>query len=175
MPPRNEAERRAARWYRLRAYRILDTNAWLAGGEVDVVARRGGTVVFCEVKSKSGDGFGDPVEMVSERKAAQIRRVAEAWLAGHPECAELVVRFDVIVERGGRLECLRCGVLTAWRDSARNVECRVGRSTLGGWCSRLAPVRSFAVFGIREGTASSRVGGAVDELSHIWHGVVTDM
>jgi putative endonuclease len=105
--PRNQAERRAARWYRLRAYRILDTNAWLAGGELDVVARRGGTLVFCEVKSKAGEGFGDPLEMVNPTKVARIRRAAEAWLARHPEHAELKVRFDVIAERRGRLQCVR--------------------------------------------------------------------
>ena len=44
--PRNDAERRAARWYRLRGYRILDTNCWLAGAELDVVARRGRVVVL---------------------------------------------------------------------------------------------------------------------------------
>jgi putative endonuclease len=98
---------RAARWYRLRAYRILDTNAWLAGGELDIVVRRGGTLVFCEVKSKSGDGYGDPLEMVTPLKASRIRRAAEAWLAAHPELAELTVRFDVMVERRGRLECVR--------------------------------------------------------------------
>ena len=74
---------------------------------MDVVARRGGTIVFCEVKSKSADGFGDPLEMVSVAKAQRIRRVAEAWLAVRPELAALEVRFDVIVERGARLTCVR--------------------------------------------------------------------
>ena len=86
---------------------MLDTNAWLAGGELDVVARRGRTLVFCEVKSKAGAGFGDPLEMVGPEKMRRIRRVAEAWLAARPELAELTVRFDVMVERGGRLECVR--------------------------------------------------------------------
>jgi putative endonuclease len=72
-----------------------------------VVARRGGTVVFCEVKSKAGPGFGDPLEMVSEEKARRVRRAAEAWLASHSECVGLEVRFDVIVERDGRPVCLR--------------------------------------------------------------------
>ena len=72
-----------------------------------MVARRGDTVVFCEVKSKSGSGFGDPLEMVSEEKARRVRRAAEAWLASRHDCAGLAVRFDVIVERGGRLGCLR--------------------------------------------------------------------
>ena len=69
-----------------------------------MVARRAGTVVFCEVKSKGGTGFGDPLEMVTPEKARRVRRAAEAWLAAHPECDGLEVRFDVAVERGGRLE-----------------------------------------------------------------------
>jgi putative endonuclease len=98
--PRNRAERRAAWWYRLRGYRILATNCWLAGAELDVVARRGRTVVFCEVKSKEGDAFGDPLEMVDGRKVSRVRRAALAWLADDA----LEVRFDVIAVRGRRLE-----------------------------------------------------------------------
>jgi putative endonuclease len=71
------------------------------------VARRGGTVVFCEVKAKGGSGYGDPLEMVTPEKTRRVRRAAEAWLAAHPECVGLVVRFDVVVEREGRLERLR--------------------------------------------------------------------
>jgi putative endonuclease len=105
-PPRNAAERRAARWYRLHGYRILDTNRWIAGNEIDIVARRGSTIVFCEVKSKSGDGFGDPLEMVTPEKQRRVRRAAEAWLAVHHESRGLAVRFDVIAEWSGRLEHL---------------------------------------------------------------------
>ena len=104
--PRNDAERRAARWYRLRAYRILDTNAWAGGNELDVVARRGRTVVFCEVKSKAGTRFGDPLEMVNAEKVRRVRHAAESWLTLHPEHRGLRIRFDVVVERAGRLEHL---------------------------------------------------------------------
>jgi putative endonuclease len=104
--PRNAAERRAARWYRLRGYRLLDTNAWLAGNELDIVARRGVTVVFCEVKSKDGPGYGDPLEMVTPEKMRRVRRAAEAWLAVHPGYADHAVRFDVLAVRGRRLEQL---------------------------------------------------------------------
>src|SRR5262249_42346092 len=58
------AERRARWHYRLRGYRILAVNARAGGNEIDVVARRGGRLVFCEVKAKGGEGFGDPLEMV---------------------------------------------------------------------------------------------------------------
>ena len=56
---RNRAEERAVRHYRLRGYRILGTNVWAGGNEIDLIARRGGKLIFCEVKSKSGVGRGD--------------------------------------------------------------------------------------------------------------------
>jgi putative endonuclease len=99
----SSAERRAAWHYRLRGYRILDTNAWAGGNELDVVARRGRRLVFVEVKEKGGDGFGDPAEMVGLEKQNRLRRAAEAWLARHPEHDGLDGRFDVVAVSGGRL------------------------------------------------------------------------
>jgi len=101
---RNSSELRARRHYRLRAYRILGENVWIGGYELDLVVRRGTTLVFCEVKSKSGDGFGDPLEMVDAEKVRRLRRAAAAWLAAHPELAHCAVRFDVVAERAGKLE-----------------------------------------------------------------------
>jgi putative endonuclease len=103
----NDAERRAVRFYRLRGYRILDTNAWSGGNEVDVVARRGRSLIFCEVKSKTGRAFGDPVEMVGPEKQRRLRRAAESWLAARPPLASLDVTFEVIAVRGNRLERIR--------------------------------------------------------------------
>jgi putative endonuclease len=99
-----EAERRARRFYRLRGYRVLASNAWAGGNEIDLIVRRGGRLVFCEVKEKSLDGFGDPAEMVGPEKQRRLRRAAEAWLAKRPELEELEVAFEVVAERGGRLE-----------------------------------------------------------------------
>ena len=98
------AERRALWHYRLRGYRILATNAWAGGYELDLVARRGSTVVFCEVKAKGGPGRGDPLEMVTAEKMRRIARAAEAWLAAHPELSDCHARFDVVAEREGKLE-----------------------------------------------------------------------
>jgi putative endonuclease len=91
-----DAERRARLHYRLRGYRILETNAWAGGHELDVVARRGRQLVFCEVKAKLGDRYGDPAEMVDAEKQRRLSQAAEAWLARHPELAGLEVRFDVV-------------------------------------------------------------------------------
>jgi putative endonuclease len=103
---RNSSELRARRHYRLRAYRILGENVWIGGYELDLVVRRGTSLVFCEVKGKSGVGFGDPLEMVTAEKMRRLRRAASAWLAAHPEHAHCTVRFDVVAERAGKLERL---------------------------------------------------------------------
>jgi putative endonuclease len=100
------AERRAQWWYRMHGYRVLATNVWVDGYELDLVVRRGRRLVFCEVKAKAGNSFGDPLEMVDERKQRRLRRAAEGWLARHQEAAALQVSFEVIAVRGRRMERL---------------------------------------------------------------------
>jgi Holliday junction resolvase-like predicted endonuclease len=58
------------------------------------------------VKSKSGDRFGEAVEMVDAEKVRRVRRAAEIWLARHPELEALRVRFDVVAVQAGRLQRL---------------------------------------------------------------------
>ena len=89
-------ERLAAWHYRLRGYRTLATNARAGRYEIDLIVRRGATIVFCEVKMKDRDGFGDPAEMVDDEKQRRVRQAARAWLAAHPALAQLDVRFDVL-------------------------------------------------------------------------------
>jgi putative endonuclease len=100
----NDAERRAARWYRLRGWRVLGANVWAGGYELDLVVRRGRALRFVEVKEKRGAGFGDPLEMLTREKMRRIHRAAETWLAAHPEAAPLVPGFDVVAIRGRELE-----------------------------------------------------------------------
>jgi putative endonuclease len=101
---RHASEGRALWHYRLRGYRILGANVWAGGYELDLVARRGRTLVFCEVKSRSDAGFGRAVEMVGPEKVRRVRQAAEAWRAAHPELRRLRVRFDVVAEQDGRLQ-----------------------------------------------------------------------
>jgi putative endonuclease len=99
-----EAERRVRRHFRLRGYLILDANAWVGGYELDLVVRRGRTVVVCEVKARSGLGYGDPLEAVGPEKARRVRQAAEAWLAGRPDLAGLEVRLEAVGVHGRRIE-----------------------------------------------------------------------
>ena len=99
-----EAERRVRRHYRLRGYRILAANARAAGYELDIVVRRGRTVVICEVKARTGAEYGGPLEAVGPEKARRVRQAAEAWLALRPELADLDVRFEAVAVSGRRIE-----------------------------------------------------------------------
>jgi putative endonuclease len=56
------------------------------------------------VKAKAHDRFGDPLEAVGPEKQCRLRHAAQAWLAAHPELAELEVSFDVVAVRGRSVE-----------------------------------------------------------------------
>jgi putative endonuclease len=67
-------------------------------GEIDLIARRGRTLAFVEVKARSGDGI---VDALTARQRRRIVRAAEAFLATRPTLALLDVRFDLmLVGRG---------------------------------------------------------------------------
>jgi putative endonuclease len=98
------AEQRVRLYYRLRGYRVLAKNARAGRNELDIVLRRGRRLVFCEVKARSGDGYGDPREAVGPEKVRRLRRAAEIWLARNPDLLELEVAFEVVGVRGKRIE-----------------------------------------------------------------------
>jgi putative endonuclease len=83
-----------AHWYAERGYAVEARNWRVREGEIDIVARLGATVVFCEVKTRRGDGFGLPAEAVTARKQARLRKLAVLWLASQSTRAD-VLRFDV--------------------------------------------------------------------------------
>ena len=98
-------EDRAAAWYVERGWEVLDRNWRGAGGEIDLVLRRDGTIVFCEVKTRSSTRYGTAAEAVDQRKQQRIRRLAVQWLRGaHEGAGEL--RFDVACVQNGRVEVL---------------------------------------------------------------------
>jgi putative endonuclease len=94
--------------YRRDGYRVVETNFTCNAGEVDLVLRRGDTIVFCEVKTRRSAAFGAPSEAVDHTKRARLRRLAVAWLA-RAGVTPAEVRFDVagVIVRGGRAEVER--------------------------------------------------------------------
>ena len=99
MPPTTElgarGERIAVAYLTDSGLRVLDRNWRCREGELDVVAREGGAIVFCEVKTRRGTGYGHPAEAVTRVKQQRIRVLAQRWLAAHDEHAP-EVRFDVV-------------------------------------------------------------------------------
>jgi putative endonuclease len=82
---------------------VLARNAWAGGYELDLVLRRGRRLVFCEVKAKSSDRYGDPLEMITREKLRRLLRAAEVWLGRRPDCTGLEVRFEAIAISRRRL------------------------------------------------------------------------
>ncbi len=89
-----DGEEAALRVYRRRGFRELARNWRCPIGELDLVLERGGLLVFCEVKTRTGSAFGGGYEAVTWSKRRKLRQLAEAFLAslapGHER-----IRFDV--------------------------------------------------------------------------------
>jgi putative endonuclease len=86
----------AAEYLEHRGYRILARN-WRDGrnGELDLIARDGGCTVAIEVKTRSGTGYGNPLEAITARKAARLRRLLLAW-AEQQRCGAARLRVDAV-------------------------------------------------------------------------------
>lgn len=94
--------------YRRDGYELLAANFGCRAGEIDLILRRGDTVVFCEVKTRRSAAFGAPSDAVGPVKQARLRRIAAQWLALNAP-ASVETRFDVasVIVRRGRAEVER--------------------------------------------------------------------
>ncbi len=88
---------------RLTGWRILARRMTAARGlglgEVDIVAKRGRTLAFIEVKARASEA--DALESVTGAQRARIARAAEVYVQRHGEHADCDVRFDVMILTGG--------------------------------------------------------------------------
>ena len=76
---------------------MLGRNWRCREGELDLVVSRDRCVVFCEVKTRTGTGFGLPAEAVTGEKQRRLRRLATRWLGEQtPSVGFAEVRFDVV-------------------------------------------------------------------------------
>ncbi|HVG23133.1 MAG TPA: YraN family protein [Thermoanaerobaculia bacterium] len=88
-----KGERRAAWHYLLRGYRIVARNARLPAGEIDLVLKRGATIVIAEVKTRQSLAAGAGHEAVGRTKRERMIRLGDQWAARHPESR---LRYDVL-------------------------------------------------------------------------------
>ena len=92
-------------------YQILQYNYRCRIGEIDIVAKEGENLVFCEVKYRTGPGKGSPLEAVDARKQRKIFQAAMYYLTEH-HISDVPCRFDVIGIEGTRIQLVKnafCG------------------------------------------------------------------
>jgi putative endonuclease len=107
-PRRQRAEGRGRRaeaiaaWFlRLKLYRILARRYRTPAGEIDLIARRGRTIVFVEVKQRPSEVEG--LVAVTRTARRRISRAADLWIAAHPDAAGFDQRFDIVIAVPRRL------------------------------------------------------------------------
>lgn len=86
-------ERRAAWFYRLRGYSILERNLRLHAGEIDLIVRRGRTVAIVEVKTRRSLAAGEGFDAVDRRKRERLVRLGDQYAARHPG---VELRYDIL-------------------------------------------------------------------------------
>lgn len=89
-----QAEQLACDHLQQQGFEIVARNARVGRLELDVVARRGRLLVFCEVRSRSSDRLMTPAQSIDARKVARVRQAAAQWLR-QVQAGPVNVRFDV--------------------------------------------------------------------------------
>jgi putative endonuclease len=93
------AEATAVRYLESLGYRIVKRNLRGPGGEIDIVAQEGATMVFIEVKARTSATYGSALAAVDARKRKRIRAIAEDYLQFF--APTMKARFDVLaLDRG---------------------------------------------------------------------------
>ena len=89
-------EDRAAQWLEDHGFRVVERNWRCPRGEVDIIAWQSCTLVFIEVKTRSGISTGHPFEAITGSKVARMRRLVPAWFDEHPEVSARAIRIDAV-------------------------------------------------------------------------------
>jgi putative endonuclease len=95
------AEWTAAAWLLLKGYRVLARRFSVAGGEIDIVARRGDVIAFVEVKARPA--LDEAATAISEVKRRRLSRAARVWLTRNPWAMSATLRGDAVFVAPGRL------------------------------------------------------------------------
>ena len=99
----------AAQYYRQRGYLLLNHNYLTRMGELDLVLYKDGTVVFAEVKTRTGHPLTTPADAVGPQKQRRLILAAQIYLQNSPYF-DAPARFDVVevtpAERGWQVHCI---------------------------------------------------------------------
>lgn len=103
----DEYEQLAAEHLMQMGYRILERNFRNRYGEIDIIAKDGECICFCEVKYRKNDGCGGALEAVDYRKQRKITGVAQYYLMTHGMNEWTPCRFDVVAVDGEQVTVLQ--------------------------------------------------------------------
>lgn len=89
-------EKIASQFLKKRRYRIIERN-WRAKrwGEIDIIATKDDTLVFVEVKTRAGEGYGEPQEAITPYKIRSLKRAGYNYKLSHPQTPE-ALRLDAV-------------------------------------------------------------------------------
>lgn len=90
-----EGERLAERYLQKKGYTLVERNYRCPAGELDLIVLDRRVVVFVEVKTRTGHGFGSPLEAVEFRKQRKMIQAAQFFLA-EKRLQQRDARFDVV-------------------------------------------------------------------------------
>lgn len=96
-------EQKAKEYLSSKGYQILECNFRNRNGEIDIIAKDGDALCFVEVKYRTTNDFGSPLEAVGWNKQNQIRRVAQYYMMKHHWNEWTPCRFDVIAFEGEKM------------------------------------------------------------------------
>ncbi len=98
-----EGENQALQFLRAKGYQLLISRFRTRYGELDLVMRDGDTIVFVEVKSRQGHGFGIPADSVHKKKRNHLAKAALICIAAKG-FHDRPIRFDVVSVMEGKIE-----------------------------------------------------------------------
>ena len=108
------AEFKAAKLMESKGYQILDVNVnYPKIGELDIVCKKGRTIVIVEVKYRSTEEMGDPVESVTKSKVRKIIKATEKYIIDNG-LSNMEIRFDIIADRDGIQEHIEDAFYGYW-------------------------------------------------------------
>ena len=100
-----EYEKLAGEYLKTQGYEIIEYNFYSRSGEIDIIARHDGYLVFIEVKYRDNDRSGHPLEAVSISKQRTISKCA-AYYMKKKHLYDVSVRFDVVGILGDKVEVI---------------------------------------------------------------------
>ena len=92
----NDSEDLALNYLLQQGYRLIQRNFRCKSGEIDLIVQKENQLVFVEVRSRTGNQYGEPSETVNRKKQDKIRKTARYYLYQHRNLEQYYCRFDIV-------------------------------------------------------------------------------